>query len=670
MLVPFNGAVLFLGALFIAYTTIRGTIDSAHDGEILGRKLSTTWVPLRTLAGTAVLLPVASGYSLVQVAILWLALQAVGIANTIVSAAADEITETNMVSFPNIPNARPLALQVLAAETCAAAMNAHWQETGRKARIELRETTRDIRSASAGELSKSDALLFPVVSAIRYAQQYIVSGYTVTDFDWSEVSGGHYVNGTAICGSLRWQESQESADGNGNDKIAKGPIMAAHAAAVRELIRDVRPIAAAIVAGQKPTPIALDSAIHKYERRLVEAAKAAVDQTNDKGRADFLQFLREGGWIYLPTYYNQLIRLQDNIQAALNTLPTATGSRIEELEMPEEVQKLKDAKIVLQELVAARVDRSDAAQRAYQAYWDNEVPTIPKNWEEFKRWISAPAIGSLNRMTHELAGANLSHIGQIKAVGDTITTAGWTIVGGMMVASGLANSNASKFTIGNVFDIGAALGVMSSFVTSIALILLLFGVWAAFYIPAIPYLMGITAIIKWFVLVFESVIAAPIFAVAHIHPDGDDAVGRAGPGYMMILGNLMRPTLIVFGFFGSIWLAQPIAALINATFMTMVVGAQGDSVSGLGAFITYSGIYCMLMTGVIHSIFTLVNWLPDNVLRWIGGALGAHGVADAAAESTERSFRAAVAAVEFGSAGPAAPAAAQRGNATQRELLQ
>lgn len=38
MMKVFNSAVRFVGMLFVGYTTVKGTVDSAHDVEILGKK--------------------------------------------------------------------------------------------------------------------------------------------------------------------------------------------------------------------------------------------------------------------------------------------------------------------------------------------------------------------------------------------------------------------------------------------------------------------------------------------------------------------------------------------------------------------------------------------------------------------------------------------------------
>ena len=39
-------------------------------------------------------------------------------------------------------------------------------------------------------------------------------------------------------------------------------------------------------------------------------------------------------------------------------------------------------------------------------------------------------------------------------------------------------------------------------------------------------------------------------------------------------------------------------------------------------------IYCVIMTIVLHAVFSLIHWVPDTVMRWMGNAVGMHGVAD------------------------------------------
>jgi hypothetical protein len=107
----------------------------------------------------------------------------------------------------------------------------------------------------------------------------------------------------------------------------------------------------------------------------------------------------------------------------------------------------------------------------------------------------------------------------------------------------------------------------------------------------------------------------------------------AGPGYMLLLSLFMRPILMVFGMVGAILLANPAIGFINSTFAIAIAGAMsGDSISGLLGILSWLLIYCIALTTMMHGIFSLVHYIPDNVPRWIGHAIGIHGASDASDE--------------------------------------
>ncbi|HHN9604606.1 TPA: DotA/TraY family protein, partial [Escherichia coli] len=78
-----NSAVLLVGGILAAYTLIAGTMSTAHDGEMLGKKWSSMWLPVRTALGTAMILPAAGGFCAAQVMVLWMINQGVGLADTV-----------------------------------------------------------------------------------------------------------------------------------------------------------------------------------------------------------------------------------------------------------------------------------------------------------------------------------------------------------------------------------------------------------------------------------------------------------------------------------------------------------------------------------------------------------------------------------------------------------
>lgn len=83
----FNAAVLALGGIVVTYTLIVGTMNTSHEGQFLGQKWSSIWIPLRSTIGLALLIPKSSGYCLMQIFVMWLVVQGVGAADKIWNAA-------------------------------------------------------------------------------------------------------------------------------------------------------------------------------------------------------------------------------------------------------------------------------------------------------------------------------------------------------------------------------------------------------------------------------------------------------------------------------------------------------------------------------------------------------------------------------------------------------
>ena len=93
MMGVFNAAVLGLGSMVIMYTLIVGTLNTAQEGEFLGRHWSSVWIPIRCTAGLSLLIPKASGYSMIQIFIMWIVVQGVGAADRIWSSALDYLNQ-------------------------------------------------------------------------------------------------------------------------------------------------------------------------------------------------------------------------------------------------------------------------------------------------------------------------------------------------------------------------------------------------------------------------------------------------------------------------------------------------------------------------------------------------------------------------------------------------
>ena len=620
----FCTAVLTLGLIFVAYTSIVGIINTAHDGEFLGRKMSSVWIPLRTAVGSALLLPLAGGFCLLQILVMWLAVQGVGAADAGWDAMLTRVDQKGMVGHPNIPDARPLVANIFRSEICMAAMNKAYADSGRSQRVNLVKIPRTITAmVPTDDVASTGSFGVSGLFGISYKPVQLKT----TAYSW-ETSNGYMRND--ICGTLDWEESAASQAGNSR-YINLAPVYAAHGRAVEEIILKMRPIAQGIVNGDKPNTAAIAQAAYIYENRLRDLSRSAVDSIGNSTNDGFIKYAKQGGFITAGTYYNHIIALQDAVQLAVNSFPTSKSTDIDQKETEATLAGYHDALQVANEYILKRSEAQGQAYQAERGGWGACTP-VPTTWEAVRKCISEPALWAIAKITENLAGANTSHVAQVKSIGDMIMNTAWIIVGANALTNGVAGSLG-----GEAVSQGATLGFFSasSFLESLTFLisflvmsLLAAGAMMAFYIPMIPFISWISGVIKWVVSVVEAMVSAPIWGAAHIHPDGDDAVGRAGPGYFIILSMIMRPLLMLFGLICSIAVANPIAHLINGGYMMAVSGAMHDSANGLGALVAYSVIYVIMMTTLLHAVFSLINWVPDMVMRWMGSAVGMHGVAD------------------------------------------
>src|SRR3990167_8217539 len=123
----FNAAVLALGGIVIMYTLLVATLNTAHEGEVLGSQWSSIWIPMRSTLGLALLIPKASGYCMMQIFIMWVIVQGVGAADKVWNAALGYLNRGGVIVQAQQPPILQLggntevaqgAAAILAGEVC------------------------------------------------------------------------------------------------------------------------------------------------------------------------------------------------------------------------------------------------------------------------------------------------------------------------------------------------------------------------------------------------------------------------------------------------------------------------------------------------------------------------------------------------------------------------
>jgi len=197
------------------------------------------------------------------------------------------------------------------------------------------------------------------------------------------------------------------------------------------------------------------------------------------------------------------------------------------------------------------------------------------------------------------------------------------ITGGMTAFAAVAGIDAGNSLFKMIPFVGNGAASLDKYVSfflyTIFIPFIAIGLIFAYFIPAIPFIYWTVAIFGWLKLVVEAMFAAPLWLCGHAMPDGDGAAGQHGKkGYMLLLAIIIRPPLMVAGFFSAVIILNVIGQILGTTF-TFFTSALGQT-KVIGPF----GTICMIiilgivLTIAINKFFSLIHYLPEHVTNWIG----------------------------------------------------
>src|SRR3990167_2123312 len=122
MFLVFNSVILAVGALVVVYVTIVGIMNTAHEGQFMGKDWNNLWIPIRTVLGISMLVPSSSGYSYIQLVMMWVIIQGIGAANLVWYSALQTLNGTfsaySKITSPTM-EARKAIDDVFQGLTCA-----------------------------------------------------------------------------------------------------------------------------------------------------------------------------------------------------------------------------------------------------------------------------------------------------------------------------------------------------------------------------------------------------------------------------------------------------------------------------------------------------------------------------------------------------------------------
>lgn len=199
----------------------------------------------------------------------------------------------------------------------------------------------------------------------------------------------------------------------------------------------------------------------------------------------------------------------------------------------------------------------------------------------------------------------------------------------LLTGSAIASAG-GVISVGND-DISSGLRKLSSFFIIVASIMFSAGFMLFYVLPLLPFVYFFFAMLSWVKAIFEALIGAPLWAMAHIRLEGNGfPSGASRAGYLLLLEIFLRPIITVFALIAAIGIFSAMVYMLNDTleFIMFIEGrmdlarlAGGDGVGSARGVIDaffFTIVYILLVYMLANSCFQIIDKIPNGFMRWFG----------------------------------------------------
>ena len=569
-------ALAVISALFI-WVMAMAVAGTAHEGTPFGKKFSSLWMPLRFVGAMGALAPIFKGLSLFQVLILACMGFSINLGNFVWSLGTNYFVEHGGQITVQAPDQNVTHYSAIA--------NGSLESLALQYYLNER---RGINVSPGGKWSYSS--------------------------NWVQ-SGGEYrftFNGNA--GSVIVECVDES------DALCRGKVNAV-GTAVSELSSVASQLANPDTAAADIDPLALYNAANKINATILSALQSYAKQGQLKSKLqDFQDISNQYGWFIAGSSYWSISWINQEVREAMYSGISYSPKEYSESELWGMNHGLQDYEAV-RERVANYIKTAYASRRGISdTTADPSVTDEGRAFGEIGNWIRATLNKLVAANVLPIAVEKLSSQDPIMAisnVGDYLIGSAWAL-GAALGAVDVAHSMGKAIPL-----IGNAIPNLDKYISfalfAVFLPLLLYGLALAYYLPAIPFIRWISALAGWVILIVEALIAAPLWLCAHALPEGEGAAGQHGKrGYLLLLGIIIRPPLMVAGFFCAVILMNVLGRLIGASFEMFIAGTSQTKVIGITGTFSMLVILGIVVIMTANKFFSLIHYLPEHVTNWIG----------------------------------------------------
>lgn len=603
----FNGAVLIVGGILATYTILAGTIGTAHDGEMLGKKFSSVWIPIRYSLGTALVLPVINGqYAVINWIVGWLLVQGAGLADNIWSTyMSSSNVQKQMAVGITPPNATALGYKVFGSLVCMRGYERLMKEKN-----------------NAGMVDK---VLFPnetpPTAAITKVQS-LNGGSTIYQFGSADSVLGFT---PSSCGTMTVKNQETPTVAKTDSASVLGllgdPNLYLNSAytiakqnndAAGVMVTSLDTVAKAWVENPNldPSPT-IDKAIETYQSTVKTNAAQLVAQYMNLN--ELSESAKRDGWAFAGAYYMKVSYLIDLAGRTAASVPEATGMKTDNTNFSSAFftiygEGLKKLKMADKEIGDFSINKqSDVGGEEWS--WMSWISSGFDTTRLVKHFLQGTGTFVLDDGTDPVL--EMKRLGNwllgTAAAMQTAKMAGLLAFSAAPV-SGVATPIVLSQQVGDLFNVVFPVMVGVGFTLS-------------YVLPMMPFIMWMGVFLGWLIMAVEAVIISSMWGVYHLHPNGDDLTGKGANGYSLVLSLMLRPSFAVFGMIASINILYVLGTLINKIFTSAFLLSQTDSniIIMLIGLIAFPLIYGGMMWMVVRKCMSITSSIADELLKWFGG---------------------------------------------------
>lgn len=680
----YNSAILIVAILVFIYYVIVVVAETAQTGTPFGQRFSHVYAPIRLVMAIALLIPLNHGLSGSQYVTLYAAKMGSGFATTGWIRFNESLTGSNPLGAENLtliaetkqPDFRGLTAFMATAVTC------------REAYALLNPTIDPIKAEVVyheGKTVKIISLptdiesLYTTLIASKNKEDLIIRfGAMTTDLPPTYA---------AYCGSVTIPISvsmEASTNGDGNP----GNIQKAYLATVKSLwdneelkrlgknftlavqINPTEKCKSSQIAQDAAAQQALDAAalgapsgvasyiaqnskcnpdlaeqepiLSNIRTAITTAINEHYQNARDHANFEMREDTKKRGWGGAGIWYNRIAQINGAYVTATMSIPTG-----------------KDRPIIMERVLSYKkgTDGVSSTCKAFEPNLaDNKKIDLNQTYLKYAkifdssyRYWNCEQTNTSNFFLDALSAVfGLNGLMSIRDQVDTGKTdsngkkimasvhplAKLSALGKGLIESAVRNMgfamgvSAMSGMFSSLQNMGPALSAASSFFVSIATIGLSMGFITYYILPFLPFIFFFFAVGGWVKSIFEAMVGAPLWALAHLRIDGDGLPGKmAINGYFLIFEIFIRPILTIFGLLGGMAIFTALATMLNEVFDLVVLNTSDVDLNTPDSTLFsrhpidvffFTCVYTIILYMMAVSSFKMINLVPNNILRWLG----------------------------------------------------